>query len=176
MKSWVEHFASLLFPKVVLTHLGRDKMTVILQTIFSYAFSWIKISLKFVPKGAIKYIPALVQIMAWLRSSDEPLSEPVMVSWLTHICVIRPQWVNRCYLEQNISSPPDGQWRCCVRLMYIDLPPIPLGHPPSKLKWNQVKFVTDLFVILVHIRWDKVSSKFENGYSTSFDVRTTVEN
>ena len=53
----------------------------------------IKISLKFVPKGPINNYPALVQIMAWRRSGDKPLSEPMMVSLLTHICVTRPQWV-----------------------------------------------------------------------------------
>ena len=54
----------------------------------------IKFSLKFVPKGQINNISALVQIMAWRRPGDKPLSEPVMVSLLTHICVTRPQWVN----------------------------------------------------------------------------------
>ena len=53
----------------------------------------IKISLKFVPKGTINNIPALVQIMAWRRPGDKPLSEPRMVSLPTHICVTRPQWV-----------------------------------------------------------------------------------
>ena len=53
----------------------------------------IKISLKFVPKGPINNIPALVQIMAWRRPGDKPLSAPMMVSLLTHICVTRPQWV-----------------------------------------------------------------------------------
>ena len=53
----------------------------------------IQISLKFVPKGPINNIPALDQIMAWRRSGDKPLSEQMMVSWLTHICVTRPQWV-----------------------------------------------------------------------------------
>ena len=51
----------------------------------------IKISLKFVPKGPINNIPASVQIMAWRRPGDKPLSEPVMVRSLTHICVTRPQ-------------------------------------------------------------------------------------
>ena len=53
----------------------------------------IKISLKFVPKGPINTIPALVQIMAWCRPGDKPLSEAMMVSLLTHICITRPQWV-----------------------------------------------------------------------------------
>ena len=52
-----------------------------------------KISLKFVPKGPIDNIPAWVQIMAWHRPGDKPLSEPMMVRLPTHICVTRPQWV-----------------------------------------------------------------------------------
>ena len=54
----------------------------------------IKISPKFVPKGRIHNIPSLVQIMAWRRPGDKPLSEP-MIRLLTHICVTRPQWVNK---------------------------------------------------------------------------------
>ena len=50
-----------------------------------------KISLKFVPKGPINNIPALVQIMAWRRPGDKPLSEPMLIFVLTHICVTRPQ-------------------------------------------------------------------------------------
>ena len=53
-----------------------------------------KISPKFVPEGPINNIPALVQIMAWRRPGDKPLSEPMVVSSLTHICVTWPQWVN----------------------------------------------------------------------------------
>ena len=53
----------------------------------------IQISLKFVPRGPFNYIPAMVQIMAWRRPGDKPLSEPMMVRLPTHICVTRPQWV-----------------------------------------------------------------------------------
>ena len=58
----------------------------------------IKISLKFVPRCPISNIPALVQIMDWRRPGDKPLSEPMMVSSLTHICVTWPQWVKRRYM------------------------------------------------------------------------------
>ena len=51
------------------------------------------ISLKCVPKGAINDIPALVRIMASRRQSDKPLSEPMVASLLTNLCVTRPQWV-----------------------------------------------------------------------------------
>ena len=65
------------------------------------AFSWmkmfefrIKFHKKFLPKGPINNISALVQIMAWRRPGDKPLSKPMMVSLPTHTCVARPQWVN----------------------------------------------------------------------------------
>ena len=68
---------------------GRHFTDDIFKCIFLNENVWIpiKISLKFVPKGLINNIPALVQIMAWRRRSDKPLSEPMMVSLPTHICV-----------------------------------------------------------------------------------------
>ena len=53
----------------------------------------IKISMKFAPKGPINNNPALGQILAWHRLGAKPLSEPMTVSLLTHICVTRLQWV-----------------------------------------------------------------------------------
>ena len=52
----------------------------IFKWIFLYENVWISIniSLKFVPKGPINNIPPLVQIMAWRRTGDKPLSEPIM--------------------------------------------------------------------------------------------------
>ena len=38
-----------------------------------------KISVKFIPNGPINNIPALIQIMAWHRPGDNPLSEPMMI-------------------------------------------------------------------------------------------------
>ena len=51
------------------------------------------ISLKFVPRGQINNSPALVQIMARCRPGDKPLSEPMMITLLTHICAKRPHRV-----------------------------------------------------------------------------------
>ena len=75
---------------------GRHFADDIFKCIFLNENAWmsLKISLKFVPKVRINNIPALVQIMAWRRPGGKPLSEPVMVSLLTHICVTLPQWVN----------------------------------------------------------------------------------
>ena len=70
----------------------------------------IKISLKFVPNGPIHNIPAMFQIMAWRRPGDKPLSESVMVSLPTHICVTRSLWV---YALDHIFGVV-----CCARGRY----------------------------------------------------------
>ena len=74
---------------------GRHSADDVLKCILFNENVWIllKNSLMFVPNGQINNIPSLVQIMAWRRPGDKPLSEPIIVSLLTHICVIRPQWV-----------------------------------------------------------------------------------
>ena len=67
-----------------------------------------EISLKFVPKGPINNIPALVQIMVWRRP----------VSLLTHICVIRPQWV-KGKIIWHLSVRTELIWRKYVLAFYI---------------------------------------------------------
>ena len=78
---------------------GRHFPDDIFKCIFLNENVWIpiKISLKFVPKGPINKIPALVQIMAWRRPGDKPLSESRMFILLPFICVTRPQWVENLY-------------------------------------------------------------------------------
>ena len=51
-----------------------------------------KKSLWFIPWDVVTNMAALPQIMGWRRSGDRPLSEQMMVSLLTFICVTR--WVN----------------------------------------------------------------------------------
>ena len=78
-----------------LPHWGRGKMDAIFKHIFfneNVRIS-IQISLKFVPDGPINNNLALVQITAWCRLGDKPLSEPSVVRLPTHICATRPQWV-----------------------------------------------------------------------------------
>ena len=69
-----------------------------------------KISLKFIPMVRNDNIPSLVQIMAWRRPGDKPLSEPMMDGLLPHICFTRPQWVKA--IGRNIAV----DW---VRFSYI---------------------------------------------------------
>ena len=78
-----------------------DKMAAISQTIFSDAFSWLKsfvFWLNFTevfPKGPDDNNPVLVQIMAWRRIGDKPLSEPMLTRFTDpYICGTRGRWVN----------------------------------------------------------------------------------
>ena len=85
---------------------GRLFRDDIFKCIFLYENAWIfiDISLEFVPKVRINNIPALVQIMAWRRSGDKPLSDPMIVSLPTHICVTRPQWDNIWARHRRFAS------------------------------------------------------------------------
>ena len=73
----------------------------IFKCIFLNENVWISIEipLKFVPKSPINNILALnlFKKMAWRQSGDKPLSEQMMVSLLTHICVTRLQWIKSVY-------------------------------------------------------------------------------
>ena len=131
-----------------------------LKCIFLNENVWIsiKISPKFVPRGPINNIPALVQIMAWRRPGDKSLSEPMMVSLPTHICVTRPQWVNTLEpgiidIVVNINAGnglslvwhqaitwtnddflPTGPWGINLRIGIRRSPP-----PPKKKKINTLR-------------------------------------
>ena len=57
----------------------------------------INISSKFIPKNQINNIPALSP------GRRKPLSEPLMIIILSHLCVTRPQWI-------NFTLEPDVQY------------------------------------------------------------------
>ena len=98
-KTVVKHCFNTLRPRRNEQHFADD----IFNRIFFNENDWIsiRISLKFVPQGPINNIPALVQTIAWRRPGDRPLSEPMIVSLLTHICVTRPQWVKTLSPKEN---------------------------------------------------------------------------
>ena len=103
---------------------GRHFADDIFKCIFLNENVWIpiKISLKFVPNGPINDIPALVQIMAWRRSGDKPLSEPMVVSLPTHICVTQPQWVKFNGLSGDIRHRgPYSPYKPCNNSLYIGI-------------------------------------------------------
>ena len=66
---------------------GRRFADDLFKCIFLNENVWISIqmSVKFVPRGPINNIPILVQILAWCRPSEKPLSEPMIVKLPMHI-------------------------------------------------------------------------------------------
>ena len=73
----------LLSENILLTYLPLDKMDDIFNCIFLNENDKIpiQISLKLVPGSPIDDKPALVQVMAWRRTGDKPLSEPMMTQF-----------------------------------------------------------------------------------------------
>ena len=72
----------------LLTHLPLDKNGHhFADNIFKHIFLneniriAIQISLKFVPEGPVDNKSALVQVMAWRRTGDKPLSEPMLTQF-----------------------------------------------------------------------------------------------
>ena len=108
----------------------------------------IEISLKFVPKGPINNIPALVQIMAWRWIGDKPLFEPMLPDSLTHICGTRGRWVNGLWssvaMRQHKSVSTLAQvLACCLRAPshYLDqywfIINMALWHSPEEDNFTQ---------------------------------------
>ena len=100
-----------------------DKMAAILQMTFSLFRCilvnekfciLIQISLKFVPKGPIDNKSALVQVMAWRRPGNIPLSEPINanpVHWHIYAALGGDEIIVIEFLQVNLkscinSSPP----------------------------------------------------------------------
>ena len=79
----------------------------------------VKISLNFVPNGSNNNIAALVQIMARPRPGDKPLYRPMMVSFLTHICVTRHLLFN------NVEWTHWDDLLCAVKIMHAICPITP---------------------------------------------------
>ena len=94
-------------------HFQKD----IFKCIFLNENIWIsiKISLKFVPKGSINHISALVQIMDWHRLGDKPLSEP-MLNQFTDAYM-------RHYVEMSLKKICPRAVRIFVQfvLFYVDM-------------------------------------------------------
>ena len=129
----------------------------------------IKISLKFVPKVPINNISALVQIMAWRRPGDKPLSEPMMVCLLTHICVTRPQWVNaltQCFVIGALAewswTSISHEWNWCAVHLNLAEKELKLRVPCCLFTFQRVPAYkpSPLYLLLLvstYVSWDIAS-------------------
>ena len=62
----------------------------------------IKMSLKRVHGNPVDTKSPMIRVMAWCRTGDKPLPEPMEINQPTHIYVSRPQWVDK--------TSPCGIW------------------------------------------------------------------
>ena len=145
-------------------------MAAIIQTTFSNGFSWVRMygfrlsfHWSFFLGGTINLIPALAQTMPWCRPGDKPLSEPVVVSLLTRICIARPQWVKYDYnlliLCDNRNGKPIG-------LQFTTREGI-LKH------WNSMVEYTFIYIHL-ETRWLALWQHFRQWKLISFSSFTEV--
>ena len=115
--------------KIIFTQLieAETNCPPLFQTTISKTFSWMKmyefrwrfhwICLR---GSNNNNIPALAWIIAWCQPGDRPLSEPMMVNLLTHVCATQPQdwiWKRVCvcacsYLlaRSGICVHPTSKW------------------------------------------------------------------
>ena len=132
----------------VLTHWDRDKMAAFSETTLSNAFSSMKIldfRLKFHWRLFLRFqltiYFSMVKIMAWRRPGDKPLSEPIMVSCPTHICVTRSQWVKMWPSSQS-TRQASFSWQISNdiffrRIYFANQVTIILTNEPASLaRWS----------------------------------------
>ena len=122
---------------------GRYFADDIIKCIFLNENAWISltISLKFVPKVRINKIPSLVQIMAWRRPGDKPLSEPMMVKLPTHVCVTRPQWV-KMILHVYVTKMGSNRSYYLTLLSYNSCTYFTFRSKPRRSQHDGCDFVT----------------------------------
>ena len=107
---------------------------------------WLRFLWSLFPKCPTENIPALVQIMAWGWSGDRPLSEPMMVNLLMHICITLPQWVNTLRPIQNVCHFADDILNC---IMFNEKALISIKISLTIVPWGPVDNMTALFQIMV---------------------------
>ena len=111
----------------------------------------IRISLKFVPKGPINNMSALIKIKAWRRPGDKPLSEPMIVRLPTVF-----QWVSYStkYLSIRDKTGYNRNWDRSRSVGSIS------GWTVSISKWRTMRPIKLAFVV----RWYKIEkSLLTNG-------------
>ena len=165
---------------MALTHWGRDEIGAILQTTFSNAFSWMKMSwfrlkchwVLFTINNSL----VLVQIMAWRRPGDKPLSEPMMIILLTHIWVKQPHWVLITVklpgvgVAKPISSVPIFYQFFCIVKTYVSywiarlfdmcLCCSSAAVPPVKCECDSTNLTPTLVKSKIFLTWELLKLRF----------------
>ena len=104
-------------------HYGRRFADGIFKRICFHVNDLISINItpKFVDKCQINDIPAMLQIMAWRRPGDKPLSETMMVNLPPCIYVTQPQWVIIIVWRVSNIIVVSQERQCALIQSYLDI-------------------------------------------------------
>ena len=122
--------------------------------IFKY-ISWMN-TYEFRSRFSLNNILTWAQIMNWRRTGDKPLSEPMMVSLPTHICVCvsRPQWVKLLCFSNQLDGFT-ATWK--IENQYIDYDDTALKICPIITGVSQRSFLAPCYLSFARIIFTKRS-------------------
>ena len=129
----------------------------------------IRISLKFVSKSPIDNISALVWVMAWCRTGDKPLPEPMLTQF------INSYMPEKMYSSSKLMEPAQHErnWQDLTHIIVILV-----EKYISKLKYyisSMAQCKTGVFPLLMHWRyWSLALSNQSTMYSQYIAVRLTI--
>ena len=123
----------------------------------------IKMSLKIVRKVSINEIPTMVQLMAWRRLGGKPLSKPMMVSLLTHICVTRPPCVNvsTFFCSQETQAKNYEVWKLSNAPKYLVCAHHSIRYENSKISFPFNFFLWHTFTFSLYVWMATIDEKFD---------------
>ena len=113
--------------------------------------------------------------MVWCRSRDKPLSEPITVSLLTHICVTRPPWANqfrhwwRYMTSQNLVIIGSGIRDRPITGTNVDF--FVINNIKNKIHWN-MNHTTN--ILLEKMRLKMSSVIWRSFYSSSYHYNDMI--
>ena len=115
-----------------------------------------EISLKYIPYGLVDNMAALVQIMAWRRTGDRPLSEPMLVCFIDAYIRHSTSMSQSAVTSHNCSV---FRWTCVAQFLY-DLGN-KLPSEVSKLYVTCIKLFYDavlssVVILRIFCRWQTV--------------------
>ena len=125
----------------------------------------IKILLKFVPKGPIDNISALVEIMAWRQIGAKILSQPMLTRFtVAYTCSTRGRWVNSSWPSYAMWLQRSGSSQSSTK---------PL--PESMLTYHKGGLWHSLDNNLTHWTRNKLYTISQTTFSNAFSWMKTNE-
>ena len=117
----------------------------------------------------------MVQIMVWRRPGDKPLSEPMVVSLPTHICVAWPKWVNwsignklqwfffrnlNIITQESVFKMSSGKWRpFCLALNVLKH----IINDDAKTIWLPATIMLTYMYTAAEIKTHHIDSSMQEG-------------